>query len=259
VSDPVAADGWPGPAWEVVESVKALDARLTTRKTKMFAYPGSAIKEFNNSATWRPEIAKYVAAARGGSGNPINIANQTDYYDIRTTANPPENLTPADPRFVEFDITNILNPNATERCKKYYRGWVTHFIHSVNGGKGWDETPYTRGFVAVFDWVTQHRDEIWIGFLDDVALYGQERDTARLQTRESTEKKITLELTSQMDPEIFNYPLTLKVCVPASWQAGISATQGGKVMDVSAVTHEGRRYVLVKAVPDGGDIAIMPK
>lgn len=257
VGDPVKADGWPGPAWEAVESVRILDEHLPTRKTKLFAYPGSALKEFNGSGAWRGEISRYVAAARGGSGNPINIANQTDYYDIRTTANPVGILPSAEMKIPSFNIANIINDNAAPEFRKYYRGWATTFIHSVNGGKDWETNPGARAHAAVFDWVTAHRDEIWIGFLDDVAFYGQERDTAKLETLGVSESRIELALTSQMDPAVFDYPLTLKVRVPQSWNR-VAARQGNKTLPCQPLAHGGNSYVLVKAIPGMGNVAITP-
>lgn len=258
VADPVTADGWPGPAWEVVESVRALDSHLTGRKTKLFAYPGSAIKEFNVSGSWRPVISKYVASARGGSGIPINMANQTDYYDIRTTSNPLGAVPPGKPAFASADLTLILNKSADRGLSKYYRGWASTFIHGVNGGKGWGEDPFTKSHVAVFEWVTSHREDLWIGFLDDVALYGQERDTATIQTVDSSDQKITFNLNCQMDPAIFNYPLTVKVCLPAGWK-NAQAMQGDAAVDVTMLRNGDRTYALVKALPDGRNVVITPK
>ncbi len=253
VGNPVASDGWPGPVWEAVESFKAIDSHLTTRKTKVFVYPGSSVKEFNGSAKWRAEIAKYVPAARGGSGVPINIANQTDYYDIRTTAAPADWQEGPDKKQSVFDITNILTPNPDKNLKKYYRGWATTFIHFVNGGKGWGETPVSKKYIAIFDWVAKNRGEIWIGHLDDVALYGQERDTSKLTAVSATDQKIVLSLTCQMDPTIFDYPLTIKVRLPDAWKNNAKATQAGKELAGSVIMHDGAAYLLVKAVPSDHD------
>ena len=257
VSDPVATDGWPGADWEASESKKTLDQNLPGHKATLFVYPGSALREFNNSFTWKPSIQKYYAGARGGSGIPVNPANQIDYFNIRTTSNVANCIQPGDPKFSYMDITQILNPDPSGPQHKYYRGWATTFIHGVNGGKDWDTNPIYEHHKKVFDWVTAHRGDIWIGYLDDVALYAQERDTATLHVEESTSARIAFTLTCQMDPAVFDYPLTVKVRLPQSWKS-LSATQGGKALPVQILQHEGASFALVKAVPDRGQTLLVP-
>lgn len=253
VGNPVLEDGWPGPDWECEVSKQQLDAGLTGQKTKIFARPGSATKAFNMSATWRPSIEKYYAAARGGSGIPINKANMIDYFDIRTTANP-LTLVSDEPQKDGWHLGDLLKPEST-----YYRGWATVFIHNINGGPDLENnpSPVTAAFAKVFDFYNKHRGDIWIGYLADVALYGQERDTATLNTEKSTDAEIVLSLTSKMDPAIFDYPLTLKVRLPEAWKT-VKAEQDGKAVAVSQLSHEGGNFALVEAMPDGGSIRLTP-
>jgi hypothetical protein len=258
VANAIPQDGWPGADFEAAESQRLLDANLAGFKTRLFVYPGGTIPEFGYAwfyrqpphtvNLYRPSAAKYYAGARGGSGNPINPANMTDYFNIRTTQGAAQCLGPG----AMFDITKVLDPDAKNA---FYRGWVTTFTHGVKQGQGWGEDPFSAGHAKVFDWVTAHREDIWIGFLDDVALYGQERDTATVETRECGDGRIVLALTSRMDPEVFDYPLTVKVCLPDGWK-GARATQGGKEVPARAVVHEQGTYLLVKAVPDRGEVVL---
>ncbi|HEY8966229.1 MAG TPA: hypothetical protein VIM58_07290, partial [Candidatus Methylacidiphilales bacterium] len=255
VTDPVKEDGWPGPGWEAAESKRQLDAGLQGQNTKLFAYPGSPIKEFNGALAWRPDVTKYYAAARGVSGNPINVANQIDYFNIRTTSNPKGILEGT--TFVEWNLQNILTRNPDKDLGRYYRGWFTLFTHSINQGKDWETNPATQPFIHIFDWVTEHRDDFWIGHLDDVALYGEERDTATLETAECSAGRIVLKLSCEMDPAVFDYPLTVKVRLPDGWK-GIEASQGGKALSATVVLHENAPYGLVKAVPGTEPVVITP-
>ena len=98
-------------------------------------------------------------------------------------------------------------------------------------------------------------EDLWIGFMDDIALYGEERDTVTLKNTSADDSKIVLNLISQMDPAIFNYPLTIKVRLSDSWK-GVSAAQSGKPIDVKIITRENARYALVKGRPDCGEITL---
>lgn len=253
VGDPVFEDGWPGPDWEAAESQKQLDTGLTGQRTRIFAYPGSATKAFGVSRAWRPNVQKFYAAARGGSGIPINRANMIDYFDIRTTANP-LSLVSDEPQKDGWHAGDIFKPES-----KYYRGWVTVFIHNIGGGPDLENNPnpIVAAHAKIFAFYNEHRDDLWIGHIGDVALYGQERDTATLTTDEASDAKIALTLTSKMNPAVFDYPLTIKVRLGDAWKT-VVATQEGKVLPAKLLSHEGANYALVKAIPDHGQIVLQP-
>jgi hypothetical protein len=256
VADPTPADGWPGPVWEAAQSLATLNSNLGGYHTKLFVYPGAVVPEFNVSPTWRREVAMYFAGARGYSGQTcINIANQTDYFDIRSASHP-DVLLSDDPKLLDQDIRNTVAKSDDPRRAKYYRGWATSFVHSINQGKDWGQTPLSKGVIALFDWVSKHRDDLWVGYLDDVALYGQERDTGSVTTVKTTPKLIVLNLSSQMDPRVFDYPLTVKAALPAEWAGKCVARAGTASLPVAVVRHGDCDFALVKAVPNGPDITL---
>lgn len=258
--DPVFEDGWPGPDWEAAESIRQIDAGLPGHRTTVFTPPGSPIKHFSVSSNWRSSVVKYYLAQRGFSGSPINPANQTDYFEIRTTAAPAafveDPLPPGAPSWiVQSQLKKILDPDP---ANKAYRGWATFFTHYI-GPAGADlaanQSKETAALAKVFKFFNDHRADLWIGCIGDVALYGQERDTATLTTLGADATGIRLELVSKMDPALFNYPLTVKVRLPASWTAA-KALQNGKAVPVQYIRHEGAPYALVKALPDRGEIVL---
>jgi hypothetical protein len=259
--DPVFEDGWPGPEWEAAESIRQIETALPGYKVKLFAPPGSAVAGFNISPNWRARVTPYFSAARGFSSVPINPANQTDYFDIRTTAapspfvgdQPPANATPY---ILSGQVKNIFDPTPGNKA---YRGWVTFFTHSL-GATGANlegsTNKETAALATAFTFLNEHREDLWIGFLSDVALYGQERDTAALTTTSVTPTSITFSLTSQMDPARFDYPLTVKVRLPAGWSQ-IKAVQAGKIIATQVIQHEGAFYGLIKAVPNRGVVTLV--
>jgi len=252
-ANPVYEDGWPGPDWEAAESKRTIDTNLEGQFTRVYAGPGAPIKGFAVAGQWRPSVEKYYQAARGWSGVPISRANQIDYFDIRSTA-ALESLVDGEAGKDGYYVGNVLDPQS-----QYYRGWVTGFIHFIGGvsdlaGSG------KPGLVAcgkLFDFFNTHRDDLWLATFGDVARYGQERDTATLTTTRANDREIVLALTSEMDPALFDYPLTLKVRLPDSWKAA-QATQGGKEAPVTVVQHDNAPYALVKAVPGKGEILLTP-
>ena len=258
--DPVPADGWPGPDWEAAESIHQIDSHLPGHTTKLFVYPGSGVHAFgildayNPEGKWRQALVKYYAAARGAGAHPLNEANMIDYFNIHATTGVTTIFGGStDPRTASTDLNNLFAADPHHPFHKYYRGWANTFIHFINEGKDFESNPYNK----VLDFYNQHRDQLWTGFTDDIALYGQERDTASLTTDEATDARITLTLMSRMDPTIFDYPLTVKVRLPDAWK-GVAATQKLKAVPAEIVRHEGGNFALVKALPDHGQVILTP-
>ena len=81
--------------------------------------------------------------------------------------------------------------------------------------------------------------------------------TATLATNEASDAGTSFTLTSKMEPTIFNYPLTVKVRLPASWK-NLSATQDGKPASVKVIDHDGAKFGLIKAIPNGGKVLLKP-
>jgi len=259
--DPVPADGWKGPEWETAEAKYLLETHLPGYKARTFVYPGAGVHVFGilggyyPKSTWRPSIVKYYVAARGGGGNPISPANMIDYFDVyATTGNVKFILDNKDQKYADINLNTLFDPKTKT---KNYRGWANVFIHFINNGKTFDTNPGTIAYGKVLAFYNEHRAELWTGFFDDVALYGQERDTATLVTNEADNSKIIFTLASKMDPAVFDYPLTVKVRLPDGWK-GAAAEQSGSVIPVRVIEKEGAQYALVKAVPEHGRVTITP-
>jgi len=260
---PVFGDGWPGWAWECAESKRELDKNIPGQKTKMFLYGGTPVQQFNLGAGFverdpkkgpnaaRKAVTAFYTSARGGGGQPINPANQIDYFNIRSTTYTEGVL--EGQRFYrpENALENCLNPDPKSPYHNLYRGWACIFTHFANI-PAWTEK---SGYAQCLEWYNKHRDELWTGFMDDVALYGQERDTGSVASKMSPDGTIHMTLTSKMDPDIFDYPLTVKVRLPASWTT-VQAKQNGKPVPASIIKHESALYALVKALPDRGEIVV---
>jgi hypothetical protein len=257
--DPVPSDGWPGPDWEAAESQRLIDTNIPGHRTNFLAFPGSGIhalgiysKDKTPFGSWRPSMVKYFVGARGGGSQPINEANMIDYFCIRSSA-AVQNVLSDDPKNAIYNLNNLFAADPKNPMHRFYRGWANTFIHFINNGKDFDKNPYSK-VLAFYD---QHRPELWTGFFDDIGLYAAERDTATLKTDSSSTSKIELTLTSQMDPAVFNYPLTVKVRLPDAWKQ-VTATQGGKAIKAELLPHEGGNFALVDALPDKGQVTLKP-
>ena len=263
--DPVPADGWPGPDWEAAESRDELQAGLRGHKIRTFVYPGAGVHVFGilggytPKSTWRPSLVKYFVAARGAGGEAITEANMIDYFNIHaTTGAVPQLIDTTDPKFKAQNLNNLFDADPKSPYHKAYRGWANVFIHFINNGKDFEKNPFNVAYEKVLTFYDQHRTDLWTGFFDDVALYGQERDTATLTTDQAANDKIAFTLTTKMEPTIFDYPLTVKVRLPDGWKT-VSAKQNGAALAAQFLTQNNAPYALVKAVPDKGQVTLTAK
>ncbi|WP_269538014.1 polysaccharide deacetylase family protein [Cerasicoccus fimbriatus] len=196
--------------------------------------------------------AQYFIAARGTSGK-INEANRINY--IYTTKGG-----------LRQAYIDVLLTGQTEneprwlnmRNKENMRGWIAPLYHYISSGGTAEEKAASRERVfADVRNLASYKDRIWIDTFPAVAKYGQERDSATLKVISSNTDQISITLIDRMKDDIFDMPLTVKVRLPDSWSA-VTATQNGKPIEVSYLKHEGNPYALVQAVPDRGEILLVP-
>ena len=181
-----------------------------------------------------------------------------DYMEIHSTTGAVESLVSDQPNpawMADQKIKNLFDPDPNNKC---YRGWANIFIHFVNAGKDFDKSLFGTAYCKLLAFYNEHREDLWTGFFDDVALYGEERDTAMLVTNQTSSAKIVFTLTSQMDPSVFNYPLTVKIRIYDGWKGAV-ATQNGKSLPVQVIEHDKQFFALVKAAPDQGQVILTPK
>jgi hypothetical protein len=146
-----------------------------------------------------------------------------------------------------MNFNNILDPKTPH--KKHYRGWAIGFSHYVGNEEQINQA------VGMLDWYKENESKLWGGLFRDVAKYGQQRDTAKLVVDEKSANRIAFTLTDQMDDRYFDYPLTVKVRIPDAWQNPL-ALQQDKEVPVTVVDYNGAKYLLVKAVPDRGQVVL---
>lgn len=236
---------WPGTEWEYSESLKQIESNIPGYRVFGIAYPGGKGQETND-----PNLAaKHYLAGRGGYPSP-NEATSIDYLSVHASSGPYYKPIGEDPKKDFANFNNILTPDGPN--KKQYRGWAFGFSHFV----GRDDLK--QGALAMLDWYKANADKLWGGLFRDVARYGQERDTAKLVVDENTPERISFTLTDEMDDRFYDYPLTVKVRLPDTWKNG-KALQQEKEIPATLLEHEGGKFLLVRAVPDRGPVALQAR
>lgn len=217
-----------------------IQEHIPGQRVMTLAFPGGLYQREHTD----PELAaKYYIAARGGAGH-INPANWINYQQTYSIGN---GLHVDDPQHVRTRLSNLVDREKAYRPAQY-RGWyVAHFHRVADADK--------PRLVEAFAWLLERQADVWTGLFREVAQYGQQRDTARLAVTSADTKTIQLSLTDNMDDQLFDFPLTVKLRLPNAWK-DFSATQGGTAISAQIVDHDGVRFAVVQAVPDRGEVIL---
>ena len=229
-------------AFEYRESRGIIEKHVPGQKVLTLAFPGGKYQRGHTDATL---AARYYVAARGGVGH-INPANRVNY---RQTASVGNGLSVGDTQRVRTGLVNLIDRDKAHRPSQY-RGWyVTHF-HRVAEA---DKPRLAKGFAFLRD----KRSDIWTGLFRQVAMYGQQRDTAKVTATRVADREIRFTLTDRMIDAWYDYPLTVKIRIPNTWGPA-EAVQGTTPAATLCVKHKDSTYALVQAVPDRGEVTVRP-
>lgn len=209
-----------------------INQELSGQSALTLAYPDPS------AVPTKPEIAQnYYIGARGTHGTP-NVANAISYKQTNSTSSQ------IDSNFVNSIVYGTSG--ISWLAKKYTRGWlVTHF-HTVKDRANTEQN---------LRYIKSLESQIWSGLFYDVIRFAQERDTATVTVKSVNTDSIRFDLKDWMDDTIYDFPLTIKFRVDNSWNSS-RANQGGSSLETWVVTHEGKKYALVKAIPDRGEIVL---
>jgi hypothetical protein len=123
-------------------------------------------------------------------------------------------------------------------------------FHGIGGD--WLATPM-EVWNPFLDGLVERQDKVWITDHISAHKYETERKVAKVSTLSSDAKSIKLDLKSDTDPQLYDYPLTLVTKVPANWKS-VTLTQGDKKS--TATPADG--HVMFEAVPNGAVITLQP-
>ncbi len=116
--------------------------------------------------------------------------------------------------------------------------WHTVLTHGTGPNLEWLGFEVSN-FEALLDYLVSVKDDLWIGNAGDIYKFVMERESAKVSVKENTSEIIRLNLTSAVDVEFYDYPLTLITEVPSGWEychvsqgklQGIYPVNSGKIM-----------------------------
>lgn len=148
---------------------------------------------------------------------------------------------------------NGLNSFADQAVSK--KGWSVYCHHGIGSQSHSWATTNLNAMKTHLDYLDKNRDKIWMETFGNVARYLKERDAVTVKQKDSTDKKFTVSVTDNLADSIFNYPLSIRRPLPDGWTKVIIKQDDKEVTD-TIVEVSSKKYIMFKAVPDGGDVVI---
>ena len=224
--------------YQLRESRKTIEANLDLPPGMTIAYPYGE----SNDAVAAMTAEYYIGAREVWSPGYMNYYPEdspepVDFYAIGSAAFDYPGLTT-----LQRLVTYVDTAEAEH-------AWFIPHIHEL-------DYPAAVTVLTQFLDDLQGRDNVWIDTLGAVVRYMREREAAAIVATES-ESAITLVLTHNLDPTIYNQLLTIRSTIPLSW-SGVEVAQGGFVQIVEPVLEGNEAVVYYDAMPNGGTILLTP-
>jgi peptidoglycan/xylan/chitin deacetylase (PgdA/CDA1 family) len=139
-----------------------------------------------------------------------------------------------------------------DTCLIHDNLWLVLVFHGVEG-VGWE--PKTRQeLLEYFSYIKSFEDQVWVATFRDATKYMQERMSSEVQETQVSDK-IIVEIKHDLEPDLYNFPLTLKTYIPDTWDKAMVSQEG-----VEAKFKNGRdetgRFVIYDAIPNSHTVEI---
>lgn len=197
-----------------------------------------------------------------------NYVNPSPYYIAgRICQGTANGKTPSDFTRISATMCGSTGPNTTQALNGIadqaasQNQWGVYLLHGMapvaSGESDYSQTSpdALKGCLAYLD---KNRSKVWVETFGNVARYIKERDAASVKEKESTAEKIVVEVTDNLADSIYNFPLSIRRPLPDGWETAY-VSQKEKAVDDTIITDGSKKYIMFKAVPNGGDVVILPK
>ncbi|HEV2437224.1 MAG TPA: polysaccharide deacetylase family protein [Verrucomicrobiae bacterium] len=220
---------------ELANSQSNINYRITNELCLTLAYPYCAVPN-------KTVVARYYLAARGCSGSLVP-STPSDFLNISSFV-----LGSAGPYTTGDSIISLANSAANSHS------WCVYLIHSIDVND--DYSPLSSGALqASVNYLSTNQDKFWVETFGNVVRYIQERNASSVAEAANTGSSITVQVTNNLNPSIYNYPITLRRPVPAGWPA-VAVSQNGQPLTAKLVSVNSTNYVMFDVVPNSGDVVL---
>lgn len=108
-----------------------------------------------------------------------------------------------------------------------------------------------------FLWARSSTKNVWVETVGNITRYIKERDAASYEIISSSSQLVEINVTDDLENEIYNYPLSAYVKIPESWNY-VRFEQNGIIDTLGITFSDSGKVVLVNVIPDKGVLKLSP-
>ena len=200
--------------------------------------------------------------------NPYVVTNEDidtvvaeQHYSARNGQGGYNSLDPDEKKWFRLDFQNPLHDSTAEWMNTWVdeaiekKVWLIEMWHGVDG-VSW-EPPASEECDKHLYYLSRHLDKVWNGTMEEVTLYIRERQHATVSTELCGDSEMRVTLSHDLDPVLFDYPLTLKTEVPSQWKA-VMLIHDGREETLQVSYKDGTCAIYYDVVPNKGPVIIRP-
>ncbi|HKK76161.1 MAG TPA: polysaccharide deacetylase family protein [Saprospiraceae bacterium] len=137
-----------------------------------------------------------------------------------------------------------------DTCLAHDNIWLVLVFHGVNG-IGWE--PKTEAELEdYFTYINEREEQIWVATFADVTKYIRAQKNTTVESRMAG-NSIRVNISSDLDPAVYDVPITLKTYIPDSWESVL--INGERVPDDLQADARGK-YVLYPTAINQSEITL---
>ena len=206
-----------------------------------------------------------ISIAYPGCPAPADLSMVKKYYFVGRICDGPANTqTPSNFYGISSTICGTSGTNTVQGLTSLAdkaaasSGWCVYLMHAIDNEPAGTTaaSPTSSSLIKdVINYMDSNREKLWVESMGNVTRYIKERDAVSIAQKDSNGTGITLRVTDSLADSIFNYPLSVRRFLPEGWTTA-TVTQKGKSVEHAIVTVGTKKYIMFKAIPDGGDIIL---
>jgi peptidoglycan/xylan/chitin deacetylase (PgdA/CDA1 family) len=146
------------------------------------------------------------------------------------------------------DVSMEVMKSWVDTCLVHDNIWLVLVFHGIDG-IGWEPRTGTE-LEEYFNYIKQRESDLWVATFADVTKYIRKRKDAVIKA-ELGDETVLVNVSSDLDPEVYNVPLTLKTYVPNSWESVLVKTADGQNLPVLNSDADADGTYVLYLVPPG--------
>ncbi len=134
--------------------------------------------------------------------------------------------------------------------------WLVLVFHGVDG-IGWE--PRTGADLeAYFSYIKEKQDQVWVATFADATKYVRERKNAKVGST-LKDDVIVVNFSSDLDPEVYDVPVTVKTYVPGTWRSATLTKKQDDQLTLTIQKDALGSYVLYSVLPGEAEMVLSKK